>query len=183
MAQPMRAARIRSLASLSTQRVRNGLSKPSEYRRKKRIKDLKILRLVLSGPTGVGVKGQEELYGLVGIEKSELLPNFPKLRMEPVSFRGIEMDFGFGEKVLVILHGLPALDHGVNLLVVIALCVGHRCLLTTRGAFGGWRIWPPNALHILTYMLMLCVKFMKKFSEIWRKAKKKNMKKERKFGP
>ncbi|MCI9173589.1 MAG: hypothetical protein HFH49_01420 [Lachnospiraceae bacterium] len=44
-------------------------------------------------------------------EKAELLPGFPKLRMEPVSFRGIKMDFGFVEKVLVILHGLPVLDH------------------------------------------------------------------------
>ena len=65
--------------------------------------------------------------------------------MEPDSFRGIEMDFGFGEKVLVIMHGLPVLDHSVNLLVVIALCVGRRCFLTTRGAFGDWRIWSPNA--------------------------------------
>ena len=39
-------------------------------------------------------------------------------RQPPVSFRGIEMDFGFGEKVLVILHGLPVLDHKVHLLVV-----------------------------------------------------------------
>lgn len=38
--------------------------------------------------------------------------------MEPVPFRGIEMGFGFGEKVLVILHGLPVLDHKVYLLVV-----------------------------------------------------------------
>ena len=65
------------------------------------------------------------------------------------------MDFGFGEKVLVIMHGLPVLDHSVNLLVVIALCVGRRCFLTTRGAFGDWRIWSPNALHILTYLSML----------------------------
>ena len=55
------------------------------------------------------------------------------------------MDFGFGEKVLVILHGLPVLDHSVNLLVVIALCEGHRRFLTTRGAFGDWRIGSPNA--------------------------------------
>ena len=60
--------------------------------------------------------------------------------MEPVSFRGIEMDFGFGEKVLVILHRLPVLDHKVHLLVVFVLCVGHNTFYTTRGAFGDWRI-------------------------------------------
>ena len=59
--------------------------------------------MVLSGPAGAGIKGQEELHGLIGIEKPEFLPDFPKLGMEPVSFRGIEMDFGFGEKVLVIM--------------------------------------------------------------------------------
>lgn len=72
--------------------------------------------------------------------------------MEPVPFRGVEMDFGFGEKVLVILHGLPVLDHKEHLLVVSALCVGHRGIITTRGAFGDWRIWSPNAPHILAYM-------------------------------
>lgn len=56
--------------------------------------------------------------------------------MELVFFRGIEMDFGFGEKVLVIIHGLPVLDYSVNLLVVIVLCVWYRCFLTIRGAFG-----------------------------------------------
>ena len=66
--------------------------------------------------------------------------------MEPVPFREIEMDFGFGEKVLVIMHGLPVLDHSVDFLVVFALCVGHRRFLTTRGAFGDWRKWSPNAL-------------------------------------
>ena len=76
------------------------------------------MRLVHSRPAGVGVKGQKELHGLIGIEKAEFLPGFPKLRMEPDSFRGIEMDFGFVEKVLVILHGLPVLDHKVHLLVV-----------------------------------------------------------------
>ncbi len=53
----------------------------------------------------------KEFHGLIGIEKAEFLPGFPKLRMEPVPFRGIEMGFGFGEKVLVIMHGLPVLDH------------------------------------------------------------------------
>ena len=32
------------------------------------------------------------------------------------------MDFGFGEKVLVIMHGLPVLDHSVYLLVVFVMC-------------------------------------------------------------
>ena len=73
--------------------------------------------------------------------------------MKPFPFRGIEMGFGFGEKVLVILHRLPVLDHSVNLLVVIALCVGRRCFLTTRGAFGDWRIWSPNApAHFKVYV-------------------------------
>ena len=44
-------------------------------------------------------------------EKAELLPGLPKLGMEPPPFGGIEMDFGIGEKVLVILRGLPVLDH------------------------------------------------------------------------
>ena len=101
--------------------------------------------MVLSGPAGGGVKGKEELHGLIGIEKPEFLPGIPKLRMESVSFRGIKMDFGFVEKVLVILRGLPVLDHRVHLLVVFVLCVGHRYFLTTRGAFGDWRIWSPNA--------------------------------------
>lgn len=61
------------------------------------------MRLVYSGPAGGGVKGQEELHGLIGIEKPEFLPGIPKLRMEPFPFKGIEMDFGFGEKVLVLL--------------------------------------------------------------------------------
>ena len=74
--------------------------------------------LVLSGPASVGVKGQKELHGLISIEKAEFLPWLPKPRMEPDSFRGIEIDFGFVEKVLVILHGLPVLDHKVHLLVV-----------------------------------------------------------------
>ncbi len=39
--------------------------------------------------------------------------------MEPVLFRGIETDFGFSEKVLVVLHGLPVLNHRVHLLVVM----------------------------------------------------------------
>lgn len=55
------------------------------------------------------------------------------------------MSFAFGEKVLVILHGLPVLDHSVDLLVVFALCVGHRRLFTTRGASGDWRIRSPDA--------------------------------------
>ena len=40
--QPMSAARIRSCLSLSTQKVRDGLARPSEYRRTRRIKDLSI---------------------------------------------------------------------------------------------------------------------------------------------
>jgi len=39
--------------------------------------------------------------------------------MEPVLFRGIETGFGFSEKVLVILHGLPVLNHRVHFLVVM----------------------------------------------------------------
>ena len=73
------------------------------------------------------------------------------------------MDFGFVEKVLVILHGLPVLDHRVHLLVVLALCVGHRRFITTRGAFGAWRIWSPNAPHILSYMSIAFWKFNKNF--------------------
>ena len=65
------------------------------------------------------------------------------------------MDFGFGEKVLVILHGLPVLDHNSVPPCSLVLCVGHKCFLTTRGAFGDWRIWSPNAPHILTYKSML----------------------------
>ncbi len=82
------------------------------------------------------VKGQEKFHGLIGIEKAEFLPNIPKFRMETVPFREIKMDFGFVEKVLVILHGLPVLDHRVHLLVVLVLCVGHRRFITTRG-----RVW------------------------------------------
>ena len=89
------------------------------------------------------------------------------------------MDFGFGEKVLVILHGLPVLDHRVYLLVVFALCVGHRCLLTTRGAFGDWRKWSPNAsahfrLNVNSFFENLIF-----FSGTWRKGKKKDLKKSR----
>ena len=47
--QPMRAARRRPCPSLSTQRVRDSLAKPSENRRKKRIKDLKICGWFLAG--------------------------------------------------------------------------------------------------------------------------------------
>ena len=109
--------------------------------------------MVLSGPAGGRVKGQKELHGLIGIEKAEFLPWFPKLRMEPAPFRGIEMDFGFSEKVLVILHGLPVLDHRVHLLVVFALCVWRRCFLTTRGAFGDHRRQSPNApAHFRAYV-------------------------------
>jgi len=61
----------------------------------------------------------------MGIEKPEFLPGIPKLRMELVPFRGIKMNFGFVEKVLVILHGLPVLDHRVHLLVVFVLCVAQ----------------------------------------------------------
>lgn len=39
--------------------------------------------------------------------------------MEPVSFREIETGFGFVEKVLVVLHVLPVLNHRVHLLVVM----------------------------------------------------------------
>ena len=101
--------------------------------------------MILSGSAVGGVERQEKLYGLIGIEKPELLLGFPKLRMELVSFREIEMDFGFGEKVLAILPGLPVLDHSVDLRVVLGLCDGHRHFLTTRGAFGDWRIWSSNA--------------------------------------
>lgn len=122
------------------------------------------MRLIFSRPAGVGVKGQKEFHGLIGIEKAELLPGLPKFCMEPVSFRGIEMDFGFGEKVLVILHGLPVLDHKVHLLVVFsAVCVRHRYFLTTRGAFGDWRIWSPNAPHILEHMSRVFRKFIEFF--------------------
>ena len=74
--------------------------------------------------------------------------------MEPVPFRGIEMGFGFGEKVLVILHGLPVLDHRVYLLVVFcAVRVGHRHFITTRGAFGDRHLWSPNApAHFAVYV-------------------------------
>lgn len=81
-------------------------------------------------------EGQKELHGPVGVEEPGLLPDLPKLRMEPVPFREIEMGFGFGEKVLVIMHGLPVLDHRVHLLVVFVLCAGHRYFLTTWG-----RVW------------------------------------------
>jgi len=91
--------------------------------------------VVLNGSAGGGVKGQKKLYDLIGIEKPKFLLGISKLRMEPVSFRGIKMDFGFVEKVLVILYGLSGLDHRVHLLVVFVLCVGHRCFLTTRGVF------------------------------------------------
>ena len=102
--------------------------------------------------------------------------------MEPVSFCGIKMDFGFGEKVLVILHGLPVLDHKVYLLVVIALCVGHKRFLTTRGAFGGWRIWPPNAPHILGYKSIVFDKFYDIFLWSMEEEIKRQTKKERKYG-
>ena len=72
--------------------------------------------------------------------------------MEPGSFRRIKMDFRFVEKVLVILHGLPVLDHKVHLLVVKHCVVGHRMCFTARGAFGDWHIWSPNAPHILEDM-------------------------------
>ena len=75
------------------------MTRPSEYRRKKRIKDLKICGWFLVGlPAGGGEKVQEELHDLIGIEKPEFLPGFPKLRIESVSFRGIKMDFRFVEK-------------------------------------------------------------------------------------
>lgn len=61
--------------------------------------------------------------------------NLPKFRMELVPFRRIKMDFAFVKKVLVIMHRLPVLDHRVHLLVVFEQHVGHRCFLTTRGAF------------------------------------------------
>ena len=138
--------------------------------------------LVLSGPAGGGVKGQEEAHGLIGIEKPELLPGFPELRMEPVPFRGIEMNFEFGEKVLVILHGLPVLDHRVHLLVVFALCVGHRRFITTRGAFGDRRIWSPNApAHFWVYVNSFR-KFYEFFLRSLEEEKKREPKKERKFG-
>ncbi len=56
--------------------------------------------------------------------------------MEPVPFRGIEMGFGFGEKVLVILHGLPVLDHKVYILVVFVLCGWAQTLFHYKG-----RVW------------------------------------------
>lgn len=60
--------------------------------------------MVFSGPAGGGVEGQKELHGPGGVEEPELLPDLPVLRMEPVPFKGIEMGFGFGEKVPVIPH-------------------------------------------------------------------------------
>lgn len=45
----MRAAGTRLDLSLSIQRVREGLARPSEYKRKKRIKDLKIWGWFLAG--------------------------------------------------------------------------------------------------------------------------------------
>ena len=87
------------------------------------------------------------------------------------------MGFGFGEKVLVIMHGLPVLDHSVNLLVVIALCVGRRCFLTTRGAFGDWRIWSPNApAHFGAYVnsFFKNIKFL--FRSMEDEIKKRNRK-------
>ena len=66
----------------------------------------------------MGIKRKEKFHGSVGIEELELLPGFPEFRMEPGSFRRIKMGFRFVEKVLVILHGLPVLDHKVHLLVV-----------------------------------------------------------------
>ena len=54
--------------------------------------------------------------------------------MEPVPFRGIKMVFGFGEKVLVILHGLPVLDHKLYLFVVFVLCVCGAAASSLQGA-------------------------------------------------
>ncbi len=48
-----------------------------------------------------------------------LVPGFAEFHMETVAFRETEMDFGFDEKILVILHGLLVLDHRVHLLVVL----------------------------------------------------------------
>lgn len=63
------------------------------------------------------------------------------------------MKFGFGEKVIVILCGLPVLDHRVHLLAVFVLCVGHRYFFTIRGAFGDWYLWSPNAsAHFAVYV-------------------------------
>ena len=67
--------------------------------------------LVQSRPSSGREKGEKKRHGDIGIEKAELLPGLPKLGMEPPPFGGIEMDFGIGEKVLVILGGLPVLDH------------------------------------------------------------------------
>jgi hypothetical protein len=45
----MSEARTRSSLSLSAQRVREGLARPSEYKKKKRIKDLNIWGWFLAG--------------------------------------------------------------------------------------------------------------------------------------
>ena len=93
------------------------------------------------------------------------------------------MDFGFGEKVLVIMHGLPVLDHKVHLLVIIsAVRVWHRYFLTTRGAFGDCRIRSPNAPHILGHMSRVFRKFIDFFLREMEEEIKKRSKKERKFG-
>ena len=101
------------------------------------------MRLVFSGPSGYRIIGQEGVHGFVGIEKPEFLPGFPKLCMEPGSFRGIKMDFGFGEKVQVFLHRLPVLDHSVvapcNCGVVVYVLITRARLVT--------KILLPNALH------------------------------------
>lgn len=87
------------------------------------------------------------------------------------------MNFGFDEKVLVILHGLPVLDHKVYFLVVFVLCVGHGRFLITRGAFGDWRIWSLNALTHFDLYVNSFLNLKKFFSEIWKKRKKKEPKK------
>ena len=79
-----------------------------EKKKEKRAQDL---WLIPGRPSSGREKGEKKRYGDIGIEKAELLPGLPKLGMEPPPFGGIEMDFGIGEKVLVILGGLPVPDH------------------------------------------------------------------------
>lgn len=84
---------------------------PHGKQEKEKDEGTQYLGLVLGGPASSGIKREKKGHGSVRIKKPEFLPRGPKIRMEPCPFGRRERSFRVGEKGLVVMHGLPVLDH------------------------------------------------------------------------
>lgn len=82
-----------------------------EKKQKEKDKGADALWLVHGRSSSGRIKRHKKSHCSVGVKKAELLPGNPEFRMKSLSFRRIKDSFGIVEKALVVVYGLPVLDH------------------------------------------------------------------------